>query len=328
MIVSTPDFHNLTIGAAIQGLQNRDFSAVELTQRFLDRIHALDPEIRAFLTVTPDKALAAAAVADQQRAVGNTLPLLGVPLAIKDVLATEGIETTAGSKILRGFVPPYTATAVQRLQDAGAIILGKTNTDEFAMGSSTENSGYFASRNPWDRERVPGGSSGGSAAAVAAGEALGALGTDTGGSVRQPAALCGVVGLKPSYGRVSRYGLLAYGSSLDQIGTLTHDVRDAALLLSVIAGPDAHDSTSLDAPVPDYVGALTGDLRGLRVGMPAEYFTEGIQPEVESAVRAAIDHLASLGAADCADFAAAHRQSLARLLFGGDGRSQRQPGPL
>jgi aspartyl-tRNA(Asn)/glutamyl-tRNA(Gln) amidotransferase subunit A len=295
-VTTAVDLHTLTVQKAVDGLQSGTFSAVELTQSLLQRIEAVDGEIRAFLTVNAEQALAAAEAADQRRAQGEQAPLLGLPLAIKDVLVTEGLETTAGSKILKGFVPPYTATTVKRLQVAGAIVLGKTNTDEFAMGSSTENSGYFASRNPWDRERVPGGSSGGSAAAVAAHEALAALGTDTGGSVRQPAALCGIVGLKPSYGRVSRYGLIAYGSSLDQVGPLTKTVRDAALLLQVMAGRDPQDSTTLDQPVPDYTGALTRDIRGLRVGIPHEYFTEGIQPEVESAVRAAIEQLARLGA--------------------------------
>ncbi len=295
-MTATTRLYELTIAEALAGLRSRDFSAVELTQALLDRIEAVESTLSAYLSVTAEHALEQAAHADQRRLVGEEAALLGVPLAIKDVLATRGIETTAGSKILKGFVPPYSATAVQRLQDAGAVVLGKTNTDEFAMGSSTENSGYFATRNPWDRDRVPGGSSGGSAAAVAASEALGALGTDTGGSVRQPAAFCGVVGLKPSYGRVSRYGLLAYGSSLDQIGTLTRTVEDTALMLNVIAGRDPMDSTSLDAPVPDYTGALRPDLKGLRVGMPAEYFIDGIQPEVEAAVRKAIAHLKDLGA--------------------------------
>ncbi|MEZ4633514.1 MAG: Asp-tRNA(Asn)/Glu-tRNA(Gln) amidotransferase subunit GatA [Caldilineaceae bacterium] len=292
----TTNLHELTIAGALTGLRRGDFSAVELTQALLDRIAAVDGDLHAYLTVTPELALAQAAAADQRRAAGEDGPLLGVPLAIKDVLATQGVETTAGSKILKGFVPPYTATSVQRLNDAGAVMLGKTNTDEFAMGSSTENSGYVPTRNPWDRERVPGGSSGGSAAAVAASAALGALGTDTGGSVRQPAAFCGIVGMKPSYGRVSRYGLLAYGSSLDQVGPLTHTVEDAALLLNVIAGRDPMDSTSLDAPVPDYTKALVPDLKGVRVGMPAEYFIDGIQPEVEAAVRKAIAQLEALGA--------------------------------
>src|SRR5690606_19116958 len=213
-----------------------------------DRIAAVDGRVRAYLTVTGERALAQAAEADRRRAQGDDAPLLGIPLAIKDVLVTQGVQTTCGSKILQGFVPPYTATAVARLEAAGMVMLGKTNTDEFAMGSSPENSGYVTTRNPWDLTRVPGGCSGGDAEAVAAGEALAALGTDTGGSVRQPAALCGVVGLKPSYGRISRYGLDAYGSSLDQVGTLTKDVRDAALLLGIMAGLDPLDSTSLAAP--------------------------------------------------------------------------------
>ncbi|GAB4431625.1 MAG: Asp-tRNA(Asn)/Glu-tRNA(Gln) amidotransferase subunit GatA [Anaerolineae bacterium] len=252
--------------------------------------------MQAFLTVTEEEALTAADEADRRLAAGDSAPLLGIPLAIKDVLMTRGIPTTAGSRILEGFIPPYTATAVQRLLDAGAVLLGKTNTDEFAMGSSTENSGYFTTRNPWDLTRVPGGSSGGSAAAVAARMALGALGTDTGGSVRQPAAFCGVSALKPSYGRVSRYGLIAFASSLDQIGVFGRTVEDLAILLQVIAGHDPHDSTSMDVPVPDYLAALTGDIRGLRLGVPREYFIEGMQPEVEEAVRTAIDHLANLGA--------------------------------
>ncbi|MCX6043668.1 MAG: Asp-tRNA(Asn)/Glu-tRNA(Gln) amidotransferase subunit GatA, partial [Chloroflexi bacterium] len=288
--------YELTIHEALAGLRAGEFTSVELTQALLDRITAVDGQVKAYLTVTADRALAQAAQADARRQRGEEAPLLGVPLAIKDVLATQGVETTCGSRILQGFVPPYTATAVQRLEAAGMVMLGKTNTDEFAMGSSTENSGYFTTHNPWDLARVPGGSSGGSAAAVTAGEALGALGTDTGGSVRQPASLCGVVGFKPSYGRVSRYGLVAYGSSLDQIGTLTKDVRDTALLLQVIAGLDDRDSTSLPDAVPDYAAALTGNVQGLRIGLPKEYFIEGIQPEVESAVRAAVAHLESLGA--------------------------------
>lgn len=273
-----------------------ELSAVALTQAILDRIAAVDSQVKAYLTVTAEQALEQAALADRRRSQGEDAPLLGVPLAIKDVLATRGVETTCGSKILRGFKPPYSATAVTRLQAAGMVMLGKTNTDEFAMGSSTENSGYFPTHNPWDLSRVPGGSSGGSAAAVSAGEALAALGTDTGGSVRQPASLCGVVGIKPSYGRVSRYGLTAYGSSLDQIGVLAKDVADTALVLGVIAGHDDRDSTSLNVPVPDYSAALTGDVQGLRIGLPAEYFIDGMQAEVNEAVRAAVAQLESLGA--------------------------------
>ena len=269
---------------------------MELTQALLDRITAVDDKVKAFLTLTPERALAQAAVADQRRARGEQAPLLGVPLAIKDVLSTEGVRTTCGSRILENYVPPFTATAVKRLEQAGMVMLGKTNTDEFAMGSSTENSGYFTTHNPWDLDRVPGGSSGGSGAAVSAQMALGALGTDTGGSVRLPASYCGVVGLKPSYGRVSRYGLIAYGSSLDQVGVLAKEVRDAALILQVMAGWDDRDSTSLPDPTPDYSAALSGDVRGLRVGVPKEYFIDGMQPEVDATVRAAIAHLQGLGA--------------------------------
>ncbi|MBU6348774.1 MAG: Asp-tRNA(Asn)/Glu-tRNA(Gln) amidotransferase subunit GatA [Chloroflexi bacterium] len=288
--------YELTLHAAWAALQRGDFSAVELTQSLLDRIAQVDGQINAYLTVTAEQALAQATAADACRSRGETAPLLGIPLAVKDVLCTEGVRTTCGSRILEHFIPPYTATAVQRLAAAGMVLLGKTNTDEFAMGSSTENSGYFPTHNPWDLARVPGGSSGGSGAAVAAQMAMAALGSDTGGSVRLPASYCGVVGLKPSYGRVSRYGLVAYGSSLDQIGVLAKDVRDAALLLGVIAGQDPHDSTTMPAPVPAYSQLLSEDVRGLRIGLPDEYFVEGLQPEVNAAVRAAIDVLAGLGA--------------------------------
>ena len=291
----------LTIHEARDRLATGEISAVELTEAVLERILAVDNEVKAYLTFTPEAALAQAHAADERRAAGESTLLLGIPLAIKDVLCTEGIPTTCGSRILDNFVPPYDCTAVARLKASGAIILGKTNTDEFAMGSSTENSAFFTTRNPWDLGRVPGGSSGGSGAAVAAGECLGALGTDTGGSVRQPASLCGVVGLKPTYGRVSRYGLVAFASSLDQIGVLTKDVADAALLLGAIAGHDPRDSTSMDVPVPDYDSGLrnkggNGGLAGVRVGVPQEYFVEGMQPEVEAAVHSAIDVLVNLGA--------------------------------
>ena len=294
--MTNKQLHELTIHEALEGLQAGNFTSVELTQAVLDRIEAVESDVRSYITLLGTEALAQADLADTQRQQGHEGLLLGVPLAIKDVLNTEGIQTTAGSKILAGFKPPYTATAVQRLQNAGMVMVGKTNTDEFAMGSTTENSGYFVTHNPWDLSRVPGGSSGGSAAAVAADEALGALGSDTGGSVRQPASLCGIVGFKPSYGRVSRYGLIAYGSSLDQIGPLTKDVQDAALLLQVMAGHDPLDSTTHDVDVPNYVEKLTGDISGLRIGLPNEYFVEGMQPEVEQSVRTAVDHLAGLGA--------------------------------
>lgn len=288
--------YELTIHEALEGMRRKEFSAVELTRSLLERIEQVEDQVKAYLTVTADLALEQAAAADARRRAGEEAPLLGIPMGIKDVLCTAGVRTTCGSRILENFIPPYTATAVQRLLDAGMVLLGKTNTDEFAMGSSTENSAYFPTRNPWALDRVPGGSSGGSAAAVAAQEAMAALGTDTGGSVRLPASYCGVVGLKPSYGRVSRYGLVAYGSSLDQIGVLAKDVRDAALVLTVMAGHDPHDSTSMPAPTPDYRAALTGDVRGLRIGLPEEYFIAGVQPEVEAAVRRAIDALVDLGA--------------------------------
>lgn len=288
--------HDLTIHEAQQRLREGDISAVQLTQAMLARIQQIDGHVQAYLRTTPDAALQAAEQADRRRAQGEDLPLLGIPLAIKDVLCTQGIETTCGSRILQGFVPPYDATVITRLREAGAVILGKTNTDEFAMGSSTENSAYFTTHNPWDLSRVPGGSSGGSAAAVAADLCLGALGSDTGGSIRQPAAFCGIAGLKPTYGRVSRYGLVAFASSLDQVGPLAKDVTDCAILLQAIAGHDPQDATSADLPVPDYGAALLPDVRGMRLGVPREYFGEGIQPEVERAVRAALQVWESLGA--------------------------------
>jgi aspartyl-tRNA(Asn)/glutamyl-tRNA(Gln) amidotransferase subunit A len=290
------DLAHLTIREASALLCQRKISSVELTQAVLDRILCVDNEVKAYLTLCPESALAQAAEADRRRAGLEEHPLLGIPLAVKDVICVEGLPTTCGSRMLEEYVPPFSATAVERLRAAGAVILGKTNTDEFAMGSSTENSAFFATRNPWDLDRVPGGSSGGSAAAVAAGMALGALGSDTGGSVRQPAALCGVAGLKPTYGRVSRWGLVAFASSLDQIGCLARSVTDLALLLGAIAGHDPRDPTSAKVAVPDYTASLTGDVRGLRVGVPQEYLSAGMQPEVEAAVRAAIDTLAGLGA--------------------------------
>src|SRR5258706_3822453 len=268
---------DLTLTEALDKLRSREINAVDLTQAHLERIALINPKIDAYLTVTSEFALDQAKQADAGRANGDTAPLLGVPVAIKDVLCTQGVPTTAGSRILEGFVPPYTATSVQKLFDAGAIMMAKTNTDEFAMGSSTENSAFCPTRNPWKLDRIPGGSSGGSAAAVAAKIALGALGTDTGGSVRQPAAMCGVVGIKPSYGRVSRYGLIAFASSLDQVGTFGRTVEDAAMLLKVIAGYDARDSTSMQLSVPDYTKALIGNVKGLRIGVPKEYVIEGIQ---------------------------------------------------
>ena len=292
---------DLTLPEAAAALRAGEVSSRALTAACLDRIAALDSDLRAFLAVTPALALAGAAAADAQIAAWRRdpstplSPLAGIPVALKDVLCLRGTPTTAGSRILEGFVPPYTATAVQRLLEAGMVVVGKTNCDEFAMGSSTENSGYGVTRNPWDRERVPGGSSGGSAAAVAAGLAFGALGSDTGGSVRQPASFCGVAGLKTSYGRVSRYGLIAYGSSLDSIGPLARTVADVAALFAAIAGPDPLDATSMPNAVPD-PRLAEASVKGLRVGLPKEYFIDGMQPEVEAAVRAAVAQLAALGA--------------------------------
>ncbi|MBI2461810.1 MAG: Asp-tRNA(Asn)/Glu-tRNA(Gln) amidotransferase subunit GatA [Candidatus Rokubacteria bacterium] len=287
----------LTVHAALARLSAGELRASELVRAYLDRIDALDPTIRAYLAVSREAALEQAVAADERWRAGNGVrPLEGIPLALKDVLCTRGVRTTCGSRILADFVPPYDATVVVRLSAAGAIVLGKTNMDEFAMGSSTENSAFHPTRNPWALDRVPGGSSGGSAAAVAADLAAGALGTDTGGSIRQPAALCGVVGLKPTYGRVSRYGLVAFASSLDQVGPIGKDVRDAALLLEAIAGHDPMDSTSADQPVPDYQAALGQGVEGLRVGIPNEYFVEGMDPEVEAAVWEAVRVLEKLGA--------------------------------
>lgn len=286
----------LTLVELRQALRQGKTSSTAVTKAMLDRIVDYDNAIKSYLTVSDELALEQAAAADRRLAEGDDAPLLGIPIAIKDIICTTGVPTTAGSKILEGFVPPYNAFVVDRLIEAGAVILGKTNTDEFAMGSSTENSGFFVTHNPWDLDRVPGGSSGGSAAAVAAGLAFGALGTDTGGSVRQPASFCGVVGLRPTYGRMSRWGVIAFASSLDQVGTFGRTVADCAALFQATAGHDRRDSTSLDVEVPDVEAALTGDIRGLRVGVPREYFIEGIDPEVEAAVRTAIEQLAALGA--------------------------------
>ena len=281
-------------------LARRELSAREATQACLDQIQRADDQLKAFLSYDAADALAQADVADQQLAQATAAaaaqPLLGVPIALKDVIAVQGQPLNCGSKVLGRFISPYSATVVERLKDAGAIVFGRLNMDEFAMGSSTENSGFFTSHNPWDLTRIPGGSSGGSAVAVAADECVASLGSDTGGSVRQPAALCGVVGVKPTYGRVSRYGLVAYASSLDQIGPLAKNVRDAALLLGVISGHDERDSTSVPQPVPDYVSALTGDLRGLKVGLVKEYRVGGLDKEVSAATERAVQQLAKLGA--------------------------------
>ena len=295
--MSTLDPSTLTLATAAEHLRRRELSAAELTEASLQRIATTEPQLHAFLTVSADEARRQAAEADARLARGEPLSALdGIPIAVKDVFCTRAVRTTAASRILENFVPPYDATAVARLRSGGAVFVGKTNCDEFAMGSSTENSAFGVTRNPWDLTRVPGGSSGGSAVAVAAAQCLGALGTDTGGSIRLPAAYCGVVGMKPTYGRISRYGIVAYASSLDQAGPFTRDVRDAAILLETLAGHDSLDSTSADVAVPAYASELRRELGPLRIGVPREYFEEGIQPDVESSVREAIAVLESLGA--------------------------------
>ena len=278
-------------------LQKKEISSLELTKAYLERVSTLEPAVQAYLTVTADLAVSRAKEIDAQRLRGEELPALaGIPAAVTDNICTKGVKTTCASRILSDFIPPYDATVVKKLNAAGIILLGKCNMDEFAMGSSTENSGYFPARNPHDLTATPGGSSGGSAAAVAAGEAVFALGTDTGGSIRQPAAFCGVVGLKPTYGAVSRCGLVAYASSLDQIGPLTGDITDCALVLNVIAGYDPQDSTSSPVDAPDYTKYLQDDIKGTRVGLPREYMGEGIAPEVAAYLRQAADTLEGLGA--------------------------------
>ncbi|MBO9368913.1 MAG: Asp-tRNA(Asn)/Glu-tRNA(Gln) amidotransferase subunit GatA [Chloroflexi bacterium] len=290
------DLYSLTITQAHELLRQRKISSLELTQAVLERIREVDGQIGAYLTVTEGVALEQARQADERLRRGERVtPLTGIPFGVKDSIVTEGIRTTCGSRILEHYVPPYQATAVRRLLEAGAVLLGKHNLDEFSMGSSTENSAFFPTRNPWDLKRVPGGSSGGSAAAVAAGECFFALGGDTGGSIRLPAAFCNVVGLKPTYGRVSRYGLIALASSFDTIGPLTRTVEDAALVLQVIAGQDAHDATSLAQPVPDYAAQLQRPVKGLRLGLPREYFVPGMEAGVEAALQEAIRQFERLG---------------------------------
>ena len=298
----------LTIHEAGRKLAQREISSVELTRAQLERIDRLEERIKSFITLTPELALRQAEQADQRIAAGEAGPLTGIPMQMKDVISTKGVTTTCASRMLEDYVPVYNATVAERLLSQGAVLLGKGNMDEYAMGSSCENSAFFPTRNPWDLERVPGGSSGGGAAAVSAGEAVYALGSDTGGSVRQPASLCGVVGMKPTYGMVSRYGLIAYASSLDQIGPITQDVTDCALVLNAIAGHDPKDSTSLRQPVADYAAGLAenaassplakGGLQGgsVRLGVPEEYFVDGMQDGVRESVRAAIETLESLGA--------------------------------
>ena len=289
--------HELTIHEAHALLKQKEISSQELTRAVLQRIEDVEEKVDAFITVAADLALQQAGEADRLIASGHCKTLTGIPLAIKDLICTRDLQTSCASRILQNFIPPYDATVTRKLKQAGAIVLGKLNMDEFAMGSSTENSGVKITRNPWDLDRIPGGSSGGSAVAVAADMCLGALGSDTGGSIRQPASHCGVVGMKPTYGRVSRFGLVAFASSLDQIGPLAKDVTDCAILLNAIAGHDAADSTSVPVDVPDYGACMTDDVKGLKIGIPKEYFvTDGLDPEVAAAVNQAITVMENLGA--------------------------------
>ena len=287
---------NMTIHELHSALKGKQISSVEATSAMLDRIGSVEPQVGSFITVTSEQALAAAKAADQRIALGDCHPLTGIPLAIKDIFLTEGIRTTCGSRILHNFIPPYSATSWEKLRDCGAVLLGKLNQDEFAMGSSNESSAFGITRNPWDTSCIPGGSSGGSAAAVAASQAIATLGTDTGGSIRQPASHCGCVGLKPTYGRVSRYGVIAYASSLDQVGPLTRDIADCAVMLEAVAGHDPKDSTSVDTPVPNYSSSLTRGVKGLKIGLPKEYYIDGLDPDVQKAMDAAIETYRRLGA--------------------------------
>jgi len=290
------ELHNLTIHELKERLKIREISARELTLEFIKRIERVEKDIHSFITLTKDDALKQAEDIDNKINAGKDLPLLGIPLAIKDLICIRRVRTTCGSKILSNYVPPYDATVIKKLRDSGAVFLGKLNMDEFAMGSSTETSHFGVTRNPWNLDAIPGGSSGGSAASVSADECAGSLGSDTGGSIRQPASMCGITGLKPTYGRVSRFGLVAFASSLDQIGPMTKDVTDTAILMNVISGKDPLDSTSADVPVPDFTKSLLNNVKGLKIGIPKEYFVEGMDGDVEKSVKGAIEIFKKLGA--------------------------------
>ncbi len=290
------ELHQLTIHELQEKIRSGGVSALQISESVFLRINAVEDRVHAYIRLMKEEAMAAAARADESIQKGDLQPLTGIPIALKDIVCTRGIPTTCGSRILHNFVPPYNATVVEKLAQAGAVFVGKANMDEFAMGSSTETSAFGPTRNPWDLERIPGGSSGGSAAAVAAGECIASIGSDTGGSIRQPAALCGVVGMKPTYGRVSRFGLIAFASSLDQIGPFTRDVEDCAIMMNVLAGYDPKESTSVRAEVPDYRQFIRRDIQGWRIGIPEEYFIEGIDPEVSAAVRNAVETIRRCGA--------------------------------
>lgn len=301
------ELYELTITQAHEKLKTKAISSLELTRSVLSRIEQVESKVGAYITLTPESALERAIQADQEISQGRIGPLTGIPIGVKDLISTRGIKTTCASRILEKYSPPFNATVMNRLNKEGIVLIGKTNMDEFAMGSSTENSAIKNTRNPWNLEHIPGGSSGGSAAAVAAGECLAAIGSDTGGSIRQPASHCGVVGMKPTYGRVSRFGLVAYASSLDQIGPITKEVSDCALLMNVICGHDPRDSTSVPREVPDYTHHLAKGVKGLTLGIPKEYFVAGMDPEVEQAVRKAVTHLTDLGAV-CREISLPHTE--------------------
>ena len=284
------DLNRLTIHELQEKIRAGEATATDIVRDVFTRIDAVEQDVHAYISLMKDDAFDEASRADADIRAGNLRPLTGIPVALKDILCTKGFLTTCGSHILHNYVPPYNATVVEKLKEAGAVFVGKTNMDEFAMGSSTETSYYGITRNPWDLERIPGGSSGGSAAAVAADECIASIGSDTGGSIRQPAALCGVVGMKPTYGRVSRFGLIAFASSLDQIGPFTKDVKDCAIMMNAISGYDLNDSTSVNVEVPDYKQSLVQDVRGIRIGIPDEYFVEGMDPDVERTIIQSIDH--------------------------------------
>ena len=299
--------HSLTIHELQEKMKSGEVSSTQLTQSVFSRIDAVEDRVHSYIRLLKEEALAAAALADENIKKGDIQPLTGIPIALKDIVCTKGIPTTCGSHILHNFVPPYNATVVEKLRDAGAVFVGKANMDEFAMGSSTETSYFGPTRNPWDLERIPGGSSGGSATAVAADECIASIGSDTGGSIRQPAALCGIVGLKPTYGRVSRFGLIAFASSLDQIGPFTKDVEDCAIMMNVLAGYDPKESTSVQADVPDYRQFIGRDIQGWKIGIPREYFIDGIDPEVSAAVKKTIDVVQKCGG-ECVDITLPHTQ--------------------
>ena len=301
------ELNQLTIHGLQEKIKNGSVTATQITESVFSRIDTVEERVHSFIRLMKDEALSAAAKADENIKKGDIKPLTGIPIALKDIVCTKGITTTCGSHILHNFVPPYNATVVEKLKDAGAVFVGKTNMDEFAMGSSTETSWFGSTRNPWDLERIPGGSSGGSATAVAADECIASIGSDTGGSIRQPAALCGVVGLKPTYGRVSRFGLVAFASSLDQIGPFTKDVEDCAIMMNVLAGYDPRESTSVNADVPDYRQFVGRDIKGWKIGIPKEYFIEGIDTEVNAALKKAITVIEQSGG-QCVDISLPHTQ--------------------